>query len=170
MKKYYLLAFTFAIICGQSLTFGQSDNLQKNSKTKTDFMLELSVVEKSMEPNTSLVHTYLLQVDNKFDKPLSVKVLTDNITCYENKRVNVNLLQNIYQNESENSLLNSNNSTTVTVEAKSVLIFYVTLTRPSGTILNSWNCTQVKAVDNAGVVISNSILLETYIPNPKDFR
>ena len=64
----------------------------------------------------------------------------------------------------------------ITIKPNSVQEFYVKLNRSNNTKLNTWNCTKVfissqgKGKKKGKNKLSNSITIETLIPNPADFR
>ncbi len=150
--------------------YGQSEMLQKKKYANTDFPLELTVVSNSLEPHTSDMHTYLLQVINHFDKAITAEIRTANVSCNTDNIPEVVFQQSVFLDGAENRSSDSGNAAIVTIQAKGTITFSLKLIRPVNTILNSWNCTEIKAVGEGDAVLSNSIILQTFNPDPKDFR
>lgn len=48
--------------------------------------------------------------------------------------------------------------------------FYLTISRTPDVKLESWNNSEIKIVDSNGILLSNILNIETYIPDPKNFR
>ena len=61
-------------------------------------------------------------------------------------------------------LLQVNNNSNVPIEIKIVAENVV----PDK--LNTWNCTEVKAIGIIKTIVSDSLLIESFIPDTKDFR
>lgn len=130
--------------------------------------IELSVTRYSEAPNTDLLHVYSLQAVNTSSQPVTLKIKTTNKVC--DKKTSVDLSQEVYwENEGFSGML-TNNTKLITIPAHSTEEFIIRTNRPLNTPLNTWNCTQVEALDTGDHPVSNSIIIESFIPDPKDFR
>lgn len=130
--------------------------------------VELKVIKASDAPHTSTEHEYLLKASNTTGAEVSLNIITTNVPCSGKKYVDLN--QSIYRTENGEHVLLGKGIMPIVVPANGEVEFYVKLVRPVGTALNTWNCVEIKAVNNAQKVLSNTILIESFIPDPNDFR
>jgi len=168
MEKY--LSLFVAMIVFTVVVNAQNQSDKSNSVKKTS-LLELSIAENSQAPNTDKVHTYLLKVTNKTGNAISSKIDISNIACANDKSNNVSFQQNIsWTNPEEAQKATNDDKANFIVQPNQSVSFYVSLIRPDDAVLNSWNCSEIKLLGTAKDMVSNIIVIETFIPNPKDFR
>ncbi|MEZ4797651.1 MAG: hypothetical protein R2785_10850 [Flavobacteriaceae bacterium] len=125
--------------------------------------LKLTIIKGADKPNTESEHDYLLEISNTSKTDFTFVITANNTSCSDQKLMQqTELMQEIY-NAQKSKKLNS-----MSIASGKTLEFYVRLTRPDNAKKNSWNCTQIKAVSGNGSAISNTITIESLIPNPKD--
>lgn len=125
--------------------------------------LIIKIKEGSNQPNYKTEHLYLLEVKNITRSKLDYTIKTSNVECEE--------VQSNQQIELNHSTLNRESRREMsqyTLGPNQSYEFYVKITRPFNARRNSWNCTEVKAVDNNGKPLSNSIVITSLVPDPKD--
>lgn len=125
--------------------------------------LGLKIKEGSDKPNTESEHTYLLEINNPSRSATSFNISTTNISCKDistDKQTNLN---NEALSKTSRAKL-----TSYSLQPNSTLEFYIKLTRPANSSIGKWNCTEVVAIDDNGKVISNSVVITSLIPDPKD--
>lgn len=167
MKKYLVTVFiTILLLLVQSVIYAQSDNYRNDNNPNSNTLIELSIIKNSESPLTSNEHLYVLKAVNKSDKPIMIQVIADNVTC--NNKTNTLFQQKVYRNEPENTATGILGN--ITIPANSFIEFNVKLLNTSTVNFNSWNCTEVKAKGINTNIFSNSILIESFIPDPKNFR
>ncbi|MAB47911.1 hypothetical protein [Winogradskyella sp. MH6] len=125
--------------------------------------LVLKIKEGSDKPNYEKEHSYLLEITNSSKKSTRFFVDSKNTKCQNLKEENqVELIQKNLNKASKSQfsehILKPNES----------FEFYLKISRPANTTINKWNCTEVKAVDENGNTISNSVIITSLIPDPKD--
>ena len=164
MKNYLIPLFVFTLLMHSSI-YAQSDYMHNaNNKSR----IEISVIKNSEASMTSVEHVYVLKAVNKIGKAVVIKIAAANIICTEKENVQFN--QKVYWNESCENVSVSNISSNVIIPENGIIEFYVKLIRPFNTKLNSWNCTEIKAIGADDKILSNCILLESFNPDPKNFR
>ncbi|SDH46862.1 hypothetical protein [Winogradskyella thalassocola] len=126
--------------------------------------LKLSIIQNSDEPDTAKEHFYLVKVTNTSRKATLFSVSAFNAKCSNEKSIETDFTQEILNN---NKSLGDKEHTIKPNESMEV---FVKLTKPKNSKLNSWNCTQVNAISKNGDVISNTVSIESFIPDPKDFN
>jgi len=124
--------------------------------------LSLKIIEGSDKPNSDSEHLYLLEATNNTKAEISFNILVANKPCNDSKLAQTELSQEVL------NLHKSNRIDKMVVMPGDSLKFYVKLSRPADAKLNTWNCTEVKAVSRKGSLISNLITIESLIPNPND--
>ncbi|MDN3492084.1 hypothetical protein [Winogradskyella bathintestinalis] len=126
--------------------------------------LKLSVIENSDEPNTASEHFYLVNVTNTSSKSAPFSLATTNTPCSKGKSIQTDFSHQVLDNKKarQPNGLNINSGQSVKV--------YIKLMRSKTARLNSWNCTEVTAISSEGRPISNTITIESFIPDPKDFN
>lgn len=125
--------------------------------------LKLSIKQGSDAPNSETEHMYLLELSNTSSVASSVNISTLNKECANIKKTD--------QTDFEQVLLDKNKQSRIqqiVVQPGKTVEFYVKLSRPRGARLNTWNCTEILAVANDGKALSNSVSIESLIPNPNN--
>lgn len=175
--KYIIMNTRTGLICLtifillQTISLNAQSNLENNKKNlDLSGMIELSI---SLNPTSALTdyeHVYVLKAVNKTNKELNVNVIANNINCNSNVAKQLQVLQKVYQSEFRNDI--SNISENLTLHANSNIEFYLKIINPPNSNLNMWNCTAVKAVDanTNSIILSNSLEIKSFMPDPKDFR
>ena len=167
MKKYLVTVFiTILLLLVQSVIYAQSDNYRNDNNPNSNTRIELSVIKKSETTLTDKEHVYILQAVNKSDNDIEIQIIAGNVSC--NEKINISFDHKIYQDNIHNGI--SNGSQNIKIKANSSTEFYVKLINPSNDKLDSWNCTEVKAMGTKNNILSNNILIESFVPNPKNFR
>ena len=126
--------------------------------------LKLSIIQSSDAPDTATEHFHLLRITNVSDKAASFSVSALNTKCVQEKSIYTDFSQEILNHKKERTAKQQNLQTGESVNV------YVKLTRSKNSKLNSWNCTEVNATSNDGKIISNTISIKSFIPDPKDFN
>ena len=93
----------------------------------------------------------------------SVNISTKNIEC-----PNVSKSDQIEFNQ---LLLEKNQQSKIqqlTVQPGKSVEFFVKLSRPKDAKLSTWNCTQIVAETIDGKAMSNSVTIESLVPNPNN--
>jgi hypothetical protein len=125
--------------------------------------LILKIKEGSDQPNYKTEHLYLLEIKNTTRSNASFTIKTSNVTCEEFKRnQQIELSHSTLNKDSRRQFSNYNLRPNESFE------FYVKLTRPLNAAKNSWNCTEVIALDDNGKPISNTITITSLVPDSKD--
>jgi hypothetical protein len=106
---------------------------------------------------------------NTSNQPVVFRIQASNGLC-TGSRQNVNLQQEVLSEEAGIENSGSNISAKVIIPAQGKAEFTILLSRPIGTALNTWNCTDVKAIGITGETLSNNLVIESFLPDPKDFR
>ncbi|MDB5228890.1 MAG: hypothetical protein JWN78_3083 [Bacteroidota bacterium] len=163
-KNYLLQIVTMLFLFIHCTAFGQSSKQNLNAALK----VEILIIKKSDAPHTSKVHVYQLKAVNTSVKDISFSLTGTNINCVGKKNSGMDI--KVYQGNPENTDLLSSTSPMITVPAGSSVEFYVKLTRPANTLLNTWNCTEVKAIGQNNLILSEGAIIESFIPDPADFR
>lgn len=160
-KKNVLLIFA-ALIFTQNTTSAQTEKKNLNPASK----IVISITQNSDAPHTDKVHVYKLKATNISSKDLSFKLTAANINCIG--KINSTIDVQVFLAGNSESL--SSTSSTVIISPGGSLEFYVKLIRPANTLLNTWNCTEVKAIGQNNLVLSEGTIIESFIPDPADFR
>lgn len=140
------------IVCLSSLlTFGQND-------------LKLTLVKKSDQPITEIERDFLFQIENNSRNDQTIILEATNLLCSDTGRALQANLYHTFLKEDKNTVISSPN-----IKSGESLNFYLRISRPNNTKLNSWNCTKliIKTDNN---LESNSITIKTLVPDPKDFN
>lgn len=143
ITTFLFLCFTFLAVNGQS-------------------QLGLSIKSGSDAPNYEKEHLYLMEATNASGKAMSFSISIENKECQSLKKSELT--------ELDHQLLdaNKNGIEQMTVQSGRSIEFYVKLSRPLNARLNTWNCTEIVAVDQNGKPLSNAITIESLIPNPSN--
>ena len=127
--------------------------------------LELSLKKDTDEPTSKTEHVYVIEIKNVSNNLGAFYLKAKNTSCNQNKIAQVNLNQELLQ---INNLRIESNS--ITLKGKESYDFIVKISRPLNTKLNTWNCTEITVVSQDMRLSSNSLIIKTFIPNPKDFN
>lgn len=125
--------------------------------------LKLSIKQGSDSPNYETEHLYLLELTNTTRTATSVSISTKNTECS-----NVPTTQQIAFDQTTLETNKQSKVQQIVVEAGKTVEFYIKLSRPQNARVNSWNCTEVVALAKDGNALSNSIIIESLIPNPNN--
>lgn len=138
-------------------------------KQKLSTSIRLSIVKSSEEPHTAKEHEYILKMENTTNQQLNVKIIASNGNCSAvSKFSNIDLVQSVFRTQEQ--VATANNTVEMLIAPNAEVEFFVKITNKSA-LLNKRNCTEVKAMDITGKnILSNKIEIETFIPDPKDFR
>lgn len=126
--------------------------------------LKLSIIKNSDEPNTSTEHYYLIGITNTSKKATSFSISTANINCADKKMERTDFSHQILNKQK------SRQAEQLKIQAGESIEMFIKLNRSQNAKLNSWNCTEIKAITNSDLPISNAIVIESFIPDPKDFN
>lgn len=169
MKNYLLSITTLMLFCVPFSVFGQLSKSDNTSTVNTGIKpVKLTLIKSSEEPSTNPEHIYLLSAGNISDKPVSLIITAGNTNCGSAKSSPFS--QIVYWEDSEFNKTLSDKSSVITIKANSTAMFYVKLTRSVDSKLNTWNCTEIKAIDANNHELAESILIESFLPDPADFR
>jgi uncharacterized membrane protein len=125
--------------------------------------LKLSIKKGSDAPNFETEHLYLLELSNTGSSATNVNVSITNKECSNIKKVEqTELNQEILDRSKLNRLKN------IVVQPGKTAEFYVKLSRPNNARLDTWNCTEIIAMSTEGRAMSNSVTIESLIPNPNN--
>ena len=147
--KNYVVAIALLLQLVTLSSFAQSAYFESNTESKKN--IELLIVKNSELPLSNKEHVYLLQVNNNSNVPIEIKIVAENVVCLNRPTILFEHL--VYQDNSNGSAL-----------------FYVKLINNLPDKLNTWNCTEVKAIGINKTIVSDSLLIESFIPDTKDFR
>ncbi|HLT34614.1 MAG TPA: hypothetical protein VKZ98_12530 [Aquaticitalea sp.] len=125
--------------------------------------LKLSIKKGSDAPNYEKEHSYLLEIANTGSKIFNANITIKNIECSNIKEVNqTDFNQEIWDKAQQNRMR------TIAIQPGTSIEFYVKLSIPAGAKLNTWNCAEIVAMSNEDKILSNSITIESLIPNPNN--
>ncbi|RLD25514.1 MAG: hypothetical protein DRI75_13250 [Bacteroidetes bacterium] len=127
--------------------------------------LELSLKKDTDKTTSEAEHVYVIQVKNVSNNSETIYLKANNTSCNQINISQVNLTQKLLQ--TNNLRIESNE---ITLKAKESYEFMVKISRPLNTRLNTWNCTEITASSKDMRLSSNSLIIKTFIPNPKDFN
>ena len=148
-----ILATVLAFMCIGIVAYGQNENL------------ELALKQKSNEPTSKIEHFYLLQLKNNSNKTTTINLAANNTRCSDiGNRAQTELTQTFLDKRKASRLSN------LTIPPNGVSEFYVKINRRKNTTLNTWNCTEIVATSIKDKANSNSIVIKSFIPDPKDFN
>ncbi|MCC6583239.1 MAG: hypothetical protein IT271_06020 [Chitinophagales bacterium] len=169
MKNYLRSISTFMLFCLPFSVFCQLSKSDNAAKVNAGIQsVKLTLIKKSDEPNTSPEHIYLLSAKNITDKSVSLIITVSNANCGIAK--SSRLSQVVYWKDLESVETLSDKSPVITIKANSTAAFYVKLSRSFNSKLNTWNCTEVKAQDADNHQLSEGLMIESFLPDPADFR
>ena len=127
--------------------------------------LSLSLKKDTEKTVTETEHFYLMEITNTTKNNVQFSVSTDNVACK-----NVSTQKQVSLNQKTLSKQKSNVTGTMNIKAGATIEFYVKISRPQNTKLNTWNCSQIKAISNTGQTLSNPVIIKSLIPDPKSFN
>ncbi|HMV16197.1 MAG TPA: hypothetical protein PKK18_06565 [Chitinophagales bacterium] len=165
MKNFVIAnsILTLLFLCIVSVSNAQSGSQKQLSNL--DFPLELSIKKNSETALSLPSREYVLQISNTSNYPVEFLINASNISCIANQK----LQQLVFEYEL-NQVGKIIGSYILTLPPHSNLEFNLIIKNTSFTQLDSKNCTEVMAVNKNNEVLSNSISIETYIPDPSQFR
>ncbi|MEN9448523.1 MAG: hypothetical protein RJA25_1813 [Bacteroidota bacterium] len=161
ITTYLMCLFSLSILKAAT---PEVPKLQQNTPIK------LLVVHNSEAPHTNKEHVYQLKAINTTSQSMNVMLIAINSICSNKSKFSagINLDQKIYTDV--NKELNAKNTEELVIPANGEQEFYVKIINTT-TLLNQLNCTEIKVMDlKDKIIISNKIEIETFIPDPKDFR
>ncbi|MEM5566033.1 hypothetical protein WNY78_13000 [Psychroserpens sp. AS72] len=126
--------------------------------------LKLSILKGTDKPNSEKEHLYLLGVTNTGNIKMSFSISAINKQCVDEKSSQIDLSHQIMNKYKATQADQLNLKPGESIEV------YVKISRPLNAKLNSWNCTEIKAISSNGNAVSNAIIIESLIPDPKDFN
>jgi hypothetical protein len=162
--KNYVVAIALLLQLVTLSSFAQSAYFESNTESKKN--IELLIVKNSELPLSNKEHVYLLQVNNNSNVPIEIKIVAENVVCLNRPTILFEHL--VYQENSTREISDVINN--IKIEANGSALFYVKLINNLPDKLNTWNCTEVKAIGINKTIVSDSLLIESFIPDTKDFR
>ncbi len=147
MKKYLLFSFLCLIV---------SSNILAQNK------LELKLKQYSQEPDYTN-QTHILTLENLSKETLEVQLSSRNIKCEDPR---TKKFTDLNQTISTNNSGRLNNNTTL--KPKELFEFSVTIEKPKNVVLGSINCTQVTATVVGQRPITESVIIKSFVPDPKN--
>ena len=127
--------------------------------------LTLKVKKSSDLPLTAREHTYVIEISNASQQAIGFNIETKDVICENIDRSKLTELNREILSNDGLSRLSSR-----TIPGKGTLEFYVKLSRKPNTPLATYNCVSIAAESPKGEIISNTITIETWIPDPKNFQ
>lgn len=127
--------------------------------------LPLRIVENTKEALTKPEHWYQLEVHNTSNKTIDAFVLIENNACKNSQARN--------QSELQFEIFDSNKKEvreTILLSANGKSTFYVKSKRTPNSKLGSWNCANITLATSSRTAISQTVELQTLIPNPSNFE
>jgi len=146
MKKLFCLI----IFLITSITFSQNKQ-QVNT-------LHISISEKSNAPLSHQVHSYTYTITNNSNKNIQYTIKTTPTNC-KRKSSSMSI-----------KMLNSSLKKVINISPKISKSFTIEIRRNHLTILDTWSCFQINAIDNNNIPISNTITLSQFTPNTRNFQ
>jgi hypothetical protein len=125
--------------------------------------LDLKIKQGANKPNSEKEHLYLLEISNSSRSTTNFTILTTNISCIDISKDKQTILNNKTLNKTSRREFDSSS-----IGPNSNFEFYIKLSRLKNTSIGKWNCTEIKAIDNNGNSISNSVVIKSLIPDPKN--
>jgi hypothetical protein len=120
--------------------------------------------ENNIESVNSEGRIYFMELQNSGDQDLNLALsVVNNNSCVNPDQTsgssNVSLDAQILTEENQPIVGN------ILLRSKEVYKFLVKVTVPAGTLINHWNCSEVKAISDECPDFSVSMILNTYIPS-----
>jgi len=165
MKNIFSSLVVAALLQLASNAYAFEPGIRTASYTTSLKTVQLSVVTPSDAPHTAAEHIYLLKAENTSDKTLSFTITANNINC--GAKLAADLQATVYEDAFATNSTNTLNLHSI--PAHGSVQFYVKLLKPQDTPLKTSNCMEIKAVQGKNI-LSDGIIIESYIPDPKDFR
>jgi hypothetical protein len=121
--------------------------------------------ENNIESVNSDGRTYFMELQNSGSQDLSLLLSVVNNNSYVNPdqssgTSNVNLNAQLVTIDKQPIVGN------ILLKPNEVYKFLVLVTVPAGTLVDHWNCSEVKAISDQCPDLSFSLILNTYIPSP----
>lgn len=124
--------------------------------------LELSIKKASDAISSVSEHLHLMEIKNLGRSTSDFNVAMVNKECQYIETTQQSILKNQLLDVNKNPIDH------ISVTPGESVVFYIKLTRPFNTRLNTWNCTEIYAIDQNEKPISNSVTIETLIPDPRN--
>jgi hypothetical protein len=125
--------------------------------------LELKIKKGSDRPNSDKEHVYLLEMKNLSGSTADFTISTTNISCSDITSDKQTILSHKALNK-----LSKGEFKSYSLQPNSNFEFYIKISRTNNTSIGKWNCTEIKAIDDNGIIISNSVVITSLIPDPND--
>ena len=125
--------------------------------------LDLKIKQGSDKPNSEKEHLYLLEINNSSRSTTNFTISTANVNCSNmSAEKQTDLIHRALNRTSRGEL------TSYSIQPNTNFEFYIKISRPDNISIGKWNCTEVKAIDENGKTISNSVIITSLIPDPND--
>lgn len=147
MKKYLLLSF---------LCFAIYNNVTAQNK------YELKLKQYSLQPDFE-DQTHILTLENLSKQELQLKLSTRNLKCEDPRTKKNSDLEHILFNNMSKNMPN-----TVSLKPKEIVEFSITIKKPINAILGSINCTEVIATTLGQKPIAETLIIKSFVPDPKN--
>jgi hypothetical protein len=171
-KLTFLLAFISIVLTANSL---DSDKGLENNSTKTNtevenkFAINLTIQRDNTIALTHPEQLYKLKIENLTNENIAIDILIENIIKQDIIQKQIELSPFIYATEIEFSELTNNKLKNI-IPANSNKELLVKLIIPENSEKNTFNFSKIVALNESGQIISNTIEIKTFIPDPKDFQ
>lgn len=127
--------------------------------------LSLSLKVDTQKTVNETEHFYLMEITNNANTSLQFKISIDNTKCQNISSSKQVLLNQSTLKKNKSQVLNQ-----ISIEPETSIEFYIKISRPNNTQLDTWNCSEVKAISKTGESLSNSVIIKSLIPDPKKFN
>jgi len=127
--------------------------------------LSLSLKVDTQKTVNETEHFYLMEIKNNSNTNSRFNISIDNTKCQNiESSKQVPLIQSAL-NKSKSQLINE-----ISIEPGKSKEFYIKISRPNNTQLDTWNCSEVKVLSKTGESQSNSVIIKSLIPDPSKFN
>ncbi|MEH6537442.1 MAG: hypothetical protein V7719_13675 [Psychroserpens sp.] len=127
--------------------------------------LELKIKKQSDLPNTATEHLYLIEIVNHSNSSEEFTIVTNDKNCNNIEQSKQVVLKRQVLNSQKIKGFKSG-----TIKANSTIDFYIKISRNDDTPLGKWNCTEIKVLSSNDDNISNTLVIKSQIPDPKNFN
>ncbi|OZV68712.1 hypothetical protein CA834_09635 [Winogradskyella aurantia] len=107
----------------------------------------------------------MIEITNNSNQVQDFNIVAENAFCEDINRSKQSLLKQEILNAQKTGPL-----VTTSISANSTVEFYVKISRQGNTKLSTFNCTSIRAVSVTNTDISNSLIINSFIPDPKNFN
>lgn len=127
--------------------------------------LSLSLKVDTQKTVNETEHFYLMEFKNNTNTNSKFNISVENTKCQNIKSSKqIPLIQSTL-NKDKSQVINE-----ISIEPGTYKEFYIKISRPNNTQLDTWNCSEVKALSRTGESLSNSVIIKSLIPDPKKFN